>query len=315
MSDSTRLRERPKLRAVTQVIIIALLIAAGWTFNDRIAALREAQQQDRATTAAVNSMLAQSCGAASFEELRKQGLVEECRLAQEGKLADALPNDRLPDPDAGPTEVDPDLVEDDENSTPADLLPPMRPSDAAVSSAVDGYLERYPLNAQPGYQRAISRTVTAYLTANPPADGRPPTEEEIRAAVRASLLANPPADGADGRGVAAAALEWCDVVFSYSDGTSNRIGPICGKDGQQGPPPTTQQIADAVAAYCTANGNCRGPAGPSVSVVDACDPPAGNYLTDVNVEPSESPEGVKTFTIQCTSEPLIPGSLPNGRRT
>lgn len=308
-------RNHPVVRRAAQVAIVLLLLAAGWSFNERIDA-------SESTTAAVNGVLARSCGAASFAELRKQGLVEECRLAQAGDLVDAIPDEELPEPNAKPTDVKADVVEDDSTSTPADIKAPeaLGPTDDQVAAEVADYFADNPLNTQPGYERAIRRTVAAYLTANPPAAGRPPTEGEIGDAVRAALIANPPepgqngsdgANGSDGVSVINTTLDGCSIEFAYSDGTTSKVGPVCGKDGQPGPPPTEAQIAQAVAAYCTSNGECRGPAGPPgvVQVLDNCTPPEGEFVTDVAITgPTGDPA---TITLSCTSAPssVIPPAV------
>lgn len=303
-----RARGNPVVRRVAQGIIVLLLLTAGWQFNERLG-------HEESQTAAVNAILARSCGAASFKQLRNQGLIEECMLAQKGDLAEAIPDDALPKPGAAPSDVDPDVVQDDNTSTPADLAPgPLGPSDPQVLRGVEAYFDLHPLGTQEGYQRAVQRATVAYLTENPPAPGRPPTDREIRSAVRVALVANPPADGvdgadgSDGRGVAAASIDGCDVVFTYSDGATDRVGPLCGADGAPGPAPSDQQVADAVAAYCSANGECRGPQGPQgepgvVQTSDNCEPANGEYVTDVNIS---GPEGdPATITITCTTEPFL----------
>lgn len=54
------------------------------------------------------------------------------------------------------------------------------------------------------------------------------------------------------------------VGRSGSPGASGSSG-AAGSQGPAGPGPTDDQIAAAVAAYCTAHGNCTGPAGPAGS--------------------------------------------------
>lgn len=280
-----RLRSGP-VRAMVQIAMVLALVVIAW----QVGGLRDEADQNEQTATAVNAILARSCGVASFEELRKQGLVEECRLAQDGGLVDAIPEDELPEPGADPTDVNPDLVEDDETSTPADVDPvplPEGPSNDQVQAAVDDYFAANPLSTQPGYERAIQRTVAFYLTENPPEPGRAPTKAEIREAVSIALEANPPEDGVDG---------------------------VDGETGPPGPAPTQEQIAAAVAAYCQANGECRGPAGADgqqgppgppgvVEVSDQCQPADDEYVTDVNI--SDPVDGVITLT--CTAERIIPG--------
>jgi hypothetical protein len=89
-------------------------------------------------------------------------------------------------------------------------------------------------------------------------------------------------------------------VALYCDNRGQCKGPIGetglpGKDatgapGQQGPPPTADQIADAVTSYCDDHGNCSGPKGdpgkPGVVSVDsaACDPQDGQVIASVNAQ-------------------------------
>lgn len=302
--DRLREAETPVFRAVIQAAIIIGLIVCAFSVGD----LRNAATEDRATSTAMGGILATTCGAASFQELREQGLIEECRLAQEGELPDAIPQDELPDPDADVDDVEPDVIADDTNAVPADIDPPdgPGPSNAQVQAVVADYFRSNPLPNTPAYQRAIGRAVTTYLTEHPPEPGRPPTEGEVTEAVQIALLANPPADGvagADGRSVAAASLDGCDVVFTYSDGSTDRVGPLCG------PPPTDTQVANAVAAYCNANGECRGPQGPVgpagvVRTEDNCQPDDGQFVTDVSI--SYAPEA-QTVTISCATSSVLGG--------
>lgn len=289
----TRLRSHRAVRGTVQGLVVVSLIAAGYFASDRIGGLEEDNVEEQSTSTAISAILAQSCGAASFKELREQGLVEECRLAQEGALADAIPDDALPEPDAEPTDINPDVVADDEDSTPGDVQPP---TTGEIAAAVDEWFADNPLSTTPGYNRAIQRSVAGFLTANPPEPGRPPTQGEIRSAVRAALIANPPEDGTDGRGVASVAVDGCDIIFGYSDGTTDRVGPVCG------PAPSDERVAQAVVAYCAANGECRGPAGPAgvVRTEDNCQPPDGEFVTDVST--SYRPDD-QTIVLTCTSAP------------
>lgn len=297
-----------RVRQAATWVVLGALVAAYFFIDSRVGGLKETVETQGGKQAAVQSMLASACGAASFEELQRQGLVEECRLAQAGELDDAIPDDAA-QPNDEPSEVEPDQIEDEPDATPADVKPaPL--SQEQVNAAVNAYFSENGIPLGGGYSRAIKRSVTAYLTANPPEPGRPPTDGEIRSAVRAALVANPPedgtdgadgADGSDGVGVAAASLDGCDVVFTFSDGTTDRVGPLCGDDGEPGPPPTEAQINDAFAAYCSANGECRGPTG-VVAANDNCQPSPGEFVT--NVDPIYD-ENSQTFTITCQTAPIL----------
>ena len=306
MNPLRRLLRTDRAKMVLQTIIIVLLVIVAW----QVYALRDRANDEASTNAAIQSIIAQTCGVASFEELERRGLVEECRLAQKGKLAEAIPADKV-DPKADPTEINPDLVDDGDTGkqdiSPAPL--PQGPTNAQVDAAVDDWFDANPLTAEPGYLTSLRRTVAVYLTENPPKDGRPPTDGEIRNAVQAALMANPPADGSDGRGIVNTSLNDCDIVFSYSDGSTNRVGPVCGPKGEKGDPPTAEQIQNAFGAYCSANGGCVGPPG-VVNVVDNCPPiTAGEQIADVNLTP---PDGGQTMVLSCEYAPILGPNPGNG---
>lgn len=120
---------------------------------------------------------------------------------------------------------------------------PIPPTLEQTSAAVADWFAARDLSLTPGYSEAMQDAVARYLTRNPPPagkDGSGPTDQQIADAAAAYLIANPPADGADGtngadgRGLVSAVLDGCDVVFTYTDGDTDRVGPICGKDGTNG---------------------------------------------------------------------------------
>jgi len=120
---------------------------------------------------------------------------------------------------------------------------PIPPTPEQTSAAVADWFAAHDLSLTPGYSEAMQDAVARYLTRNPPPagkDGSGPTDQQIADAAAAYLIANPPADGtdgtngADGRGVVSAVLDGCDVVFTYTNGDTDRVGPICGKDGTNG---------------------------------------------------------------------------------
>jgi hypothetical protein len=122
-------------------------------------------------------------------------------------------------------------------------LVPVPPTPEQMDAAVADWFASHDLSLTPGYSEAMQDAVARHLTRNPPPagkDGSGPTDQQIADAVAAYLIANPPADGvdgtngADGRGVVSAVLDGCDVVFTYTNGDTDRVGPICGKDGTNG---------------------------------------------------------------------------------
>jgi len=116
-------------------------------------------------------------------------------------------------------------------------------TDAQVAAGVAAWFATHDLSLTPGYNEAMQAAVARSLSRNPPAPGKdgkdaaPPTDRQIAGAVATYLIAHPPADGSngtDGRGVISSALDGCDVVFTYTDGGTDRVGPICGADGRDG---------------------------------------------------------------------------------
>lgn len=65
-------------------------------------------------------------------------------------------------------------------------------------------------------------------------------------------------NGAPGRGPTPE--EIAGAVAAYCSIGNNCAGPAAGT-GQPGRPPTMEEVASAVAAYCASNSNCRGPQG------------------------------------------------------
>jgi hypothetical protein len=98
--------------------------------------------------------------------------------------------------------------------------------------------------------------------AGPPGPG--PTDAQIALAVGAYCDTHGDCKGTPSRTeVAAAVKAFCaSGVCDGSRGPSGASGQP-GATGAQGPGPTDAQIADAVAAYCSAHNQCTGPAGPS----------------------------------------------------
>lgn len=123
---------------------------------------------------------------------------------------------------------------------------PIPPTPEQTSAAVADWFAARDLSLTPGYSEAMQDAVARHLTRNPPPSGKDgkdasgPTDQQIADAVAAYLIANPPADGVNGtngtngRGVVSAVLDGCDVIFTYTDGDAERVGPICGKDGKDG---------------------------------------------------------------------------------
>lgn len=262
------------VQGLAQVALVTLLVLTFLSLTN----LTEEKRQQEATTEVVGALAAETCQVAPMSELRRRGLVAECRLARAGKIADAVPDDALPaDGEAADQPVVADVVPDDED---VDVSPPSTSAvDGAISRAVDRWFLTNDLRLTAGYEESLRTAVARSLQADPPPRGQRgqrgpgPTDRQVATAVTAALIANPPAPGADGsdgatgaagqpgRGIVDASLVECAVVFTYTDGTSTSIGPVCGADGAQGPegpPPSAQAISAGVADYCAVNDGCRG---------------------------------------------------------
>lgn len=117
---------------------------------------------------------------------------------------------------------------------------PIPPTHEETAAAVATWFATHDLSLTSGYSAAMQAAVARYLSRNPPPPGKDgkdapaPTDRQIAGAVAAHLMANPPAAGINGRGVAETTLDGCHVVFTYTDGATDRVGPICGKDGTNG---------------------------------------------------------------------------------
>lgn len=291
MSKAGDLLWSHKSRAIMRYVIVALLVVVAW----QVSRLADRANEEEAEATTTEAILAEACGVADEEELERQGLIEECRLAQAGELGDAIPEEGLAEPDEEPSDVEPDVIEDDPESEVAPAPPPLGPSNEQVEAAVDDY---FAANPPVPNETAIRSAVSAFLTRNPPEPGRPPTRGEIRGAVEAALLANPPEPGEDG-----------------ADGAPGEPGP-------QGPPPSPEAILAAVESYCAINNGCVGPQGPAgadgqngqngqdgvadVSMV-GCEQQEGTYID--SVVPSYD-ASTRTITITCTQaedQGLVPG--------
>lgn len=138
---------------------------------------------------------------------------------------------------------------------PPSAAPNAAPSQQAIDDAVASYLSVHPPPAgQSATPAMVAVAVAAYLTANPPTPGRPPTPDEISAAASSYIAAHA-------------------AMFQGSAGQS-------GHDGKPGADATDAQVAAAVAAYCSAHGDCTGAAGQSGH--DGKDGAQGVSLTDLN---------------------------------
>lgn len=155
----------------------------------------------------------------------------------------------------------------------ADLRRTIAENQAAMAVLVDQYADLYAqaqaegVNPDAPEPEKLDEVLPVPLSGAQGEPGRPPTHLEVLAAVtsycdsRGNCRGQPGATGATGpvgpAGVQGGAGE------RGSDGAQGATGAAGsnGKDGAPGRPPTAEEIAAAVDAYCAANNGCQGPAG------------------------------------------------------
>lgn len=83
------------------------------------------------------------------------------------------------------------------------------------------------------------------------------TRDQITSEVTAHLTANPPPPGEDGRPPTSDEISTAVSAYCSSGACTGEPG----ETGDRGPGPTDEQIAEAVAEYCNERGECRGAPG------------------------------------------------------
>jgi hypothetical protein len=248
-------RPRVTRRSAATILVVAVLVVTSFIGGRQTDTLRE--ERDSNGQAAVTNaesvgkageIIADVCKAAPAKNLKATGREKDCQLAKEGKIDEVVPV-------VTPTVTIRQSV-----------------SQADIERAVDDYLDDYLTSLPSKYRADLRAEVVNYLTANPPApgkDGKPgpaPSVAVVAGAVVDYLQKNPPAPGKDGQAgtsVVAVTLDGCDLVFTYSDKTTNRVGPVCGpsgNDGADGPGPTAAELRSAIDGYCSdqPGGTCVG---------------------------------------------------------
>lgn len=283
-----------------------VLLTVGYlTHTFSIDGLRGDVDIERDTNDVVEAILVDACAANDLQTLAREQLLASCRLARAGEI-DAAIKTQIDDEGAGSadtTEVREAITE----------VAPAAPPPSSVATAVEDYLSTYDFDVEPEYRDALRTDVESALRT---LGVQPPTRSQITAAVAAYLVTNPPDDGAPGRGLVTAALDDCDVRFSYTDGTSMTVGPICGRDGADAPPVTDEQIDAAVARYCEARNGCRGSEGPQGAAgPQGPEGPAGypSSITLADGQRCTDPDGDRRYT--CSGgqpDPAPPEQTPEG---
>lgn len=303
-------RRRLPVRETAQVLFIGALVVSAIVTGQRVDELqgdRDALRAEARTNAAavqsIESILADVCDSVPDARLEDNGVNRECTLAEAGNIEDRLP---VVEPGAPAAGV----------------------SVGQVEGVVDAYLRRYLADLPAAYTADLREQVIAYLQAHPGAPGEPGkrgragrvTSRQVAAAAAAYLRVNPPPAGKPGaRGVAGisvtgSVLDGCDVVFTYSDGHTSRVGPICGPTGPTGAtgatgdpgrPPTPEEVAAAVDSYCAnrPDGDCVGPAGPA-GATGATGPagPAGRGIASIECASTSGQEQLTIHYDDGTSE-------------
>lgn len=237
-----KLRGNRKTREAARYAIIAILAVTAFLTGRATDDLRadvvvstEAANTNANSVKKVEKILADVCEAAPDKDVQKAGRNQECRLAKEGKIEVTVP-------------VVTPQVRVQYEPVPAE----------EIERVVDTYLDNRLRELPDQYRTALRQAVVEYLRENPPpagpagkdgAAGKPPTAAQIAQVVAQYVAANPPPAGRDGtdgkdgkdgaRGepgvsVTSAVLDGCDVVFSFSNDTTVRVGPICGPAGKDG---------------------------------------------------------------------------------
>jgi hypothetical protein len=309
------MRRRGVRRAATVVVVVILVVSA-WVGGRQSDTLRA--QRDTATGAAEtnassvdkvgNEILPDVCKAATAKRLQEAGRLRECQLATQGKIDQVVPV------------VTPSAVQVEQVSQ------------KDIERVVDAYLADYLTELSAKYRADLRAEVVNYLTENPPkpgVDGKPgpaPSPAAIAAAVASYLTAHPPVPGkdgtagADGVSVTGVALDGCDLVFSLSDDTSVRVGPICGPKGEKGDGPTADELRAAFDAYCAdqPGGTCAGkdgtpgyPTGWRQADGSVCTDPDGDrfYTCEAPPPPSTPPPSEPPASIPETPAAKLTGGL------
>lgn len=285
-------RKRGVREAAGFAIIATLVVTAFLT--GRQSDQKDAEIVTQATAAKANAtsvdkagtILADVCKAAPDKSIKATGREQDCKLAESGKIREIVP-----------------VVE------PQVRYVPQPVSTKQIETVVDAYLQTYLTDLSARYRAEMRQEVVAILKANPPKNGKDapaPSPVAIGAAVAAYLAANPPKAGVDGVNgidgkpgvsVTGAVLDGCDVVFSLSNDTSVRVGPICGPKGEKGDSPTAAELRAAFDSYCAdqPGGTCKGakgdtayPAGWRQADGSVCTDPDGDHFYTCEAPPAPS---------------------------
>lgn len=221
-------------RQVAGAVFIAALVISAFATGRAQDRLRADVQTNANSVDRVEEILADVCKAAPAKNVDQSGRERECQLARAGKIEETVPVVQAPISRAV--------------------------SRAQIEQVVDSYLDNRLRELPNQYRSDLRASVVAYLRANPPKNGAngkpgpPPSAQQIAAVVAAYVAAHPPPAGKDGeRGkdgeqgaqgekgtdgvsVTGTALDGCDLVFSFSNDTTVRVGPVCGPAGPEGKP-------------------------------------------------------------------------------
>jgi hypothetical protein len=234
--------------------------------------------------------------ASSHERIRQQytaldqhyaELYEEAVVA--GAEPDAPPPEDVPEPDDSAPELP--LPEPQPAATGAQGERGPGPTQAQVIQALSTYCARNDCVPVPTVSQ-VAAAIADYCS-----DGACRGEEGKRGKTGANGTdgndGSNGANGSDGQngepGRPPTAEEIANAVAAYCSGGSCRGED--GSDGKPGPPPTDQQVLDQVEVYCAANNDCQGRTGDTGATGAT-----GVGIADVECPDDENDDWVYTFT-------------------
>jgi len=219
------------VREIAQTILVFALIGAFFATQSTTDGLREkAVSADKsaktATDAAVVNaagiekiglLLKDACKVAPDKDLAEEGLLKECNLAQQDRLDEVVPAE-----------------------VPSSDDPSSKALNAYVDARVDRYLSTYKPKIAGVTDEELKTRVRALLLTDPAftgpkgdkGDSAPAiTDAQVSQAVAAILAAKPP------KAIRSTSFDsdGCNLTISYTDGTSDTFGSLCGEKGDEGP--------------------------------------------------------------------------------
>jgi len=309
----SRLRSFGAVGEVVQTGLVVALIAAFFLMQNatddlsgRVAASDEAAAANAAGIEQISTLLKDTCAVAPDKQLAEEGLLQPCQLAQEDRLDEVLP-DAVSTP------------------TPSTGMPQAE-LNAYVDARVGRYLETYEPKVAGIPKAELRKRIREQLLGDPTLVGKkgdpgapapPITDEQVARAVAAIIEAKPP------KAIQSTSFDsdGCNLTISYTDGTSDTFGSLCGKKGDDGESKTGPAGRGIESVQCVAGElvvTYDDKATQAVTGADVCPPaPEPTVPPPSGPEPSpgaEQPEGApqtsrsvdrpRTPTVWNRSDPL-----------